>query len=447
MATPTGTGLDPMEAIAALEADLAAIPARTRPHQHAVAAYRLGLAYAEAPVGDSAANLRRALGCYDVAARAFDPRFDPVEHARVLNAAGAARRMLGDRGEANRLFERAAELMGQRAGGEELASVLNNLGLARSEMGDLAGGVAAFDLALPLFDTTTAQGRRAWVATVHNRGMAKAASGDPAGLEAALDDYQAALAELEPDEAPYHHGLVLHSVGVASTALAGVAPTERGLRLHQAVDAFAESLDFFSRQGFPFQHALAKFNQGVALMGLDTTDDLRRAMACLEDALAIFDPRLHPGPWRQAYDRLVLVDGRLPAVPPGGTRADHFAALTAGVSPEERLSLLRQRILRLVVMSEPLRAEALAEWGRAVTRLPRADARRVIEAELEVLMEVPNEALEAVLRAHFEANAALEPEPREEADRALDDAIGWAINGPQRVFVRDFLYSLGFERP
>jgi hypothetical protein len=208
-----------------------------------------------------------------------------------------------------------------------------------------------------------------------------------------------------------------------------------------------ESLQFFTRAGFPYQHALTKYNQGIALVALGADDNLRRALACFEDALAILDPRLHAAAWRQAYERLREVEGRLASVAPGATRADHFAVLTAGCSEEERQTLVRERILALVALPGPRRAEALGEWGQAVARLGREGARRIIEVELEVLMEVPNDALEAVLRGHIEANQQLPPEAKEEADRGLDEAVGWAINGPQRVFVRDFLYSLGFERP
>ncbi len=38
-------------------------------------------------------------------------------------------------------------------------------------------------------------------------------------------------------------------------------------------------------------------------------------------------------------------------------------------------------------------------------------------------------------------------EEREAADRALDAVVGAALGAPQRIFVRDFLYSLGWERP
>jgi tetratricopeptide (TPR) repeat protein len=440
--------LDPAKAIAALEAELAATSPRANPHRHGAAAYRLGLAYAEAPTGDPAANVRRALECYALAAQDFDPRYSPVEHARVLNAAGAARRHRGEGSEAAQLFEEAARLLTGRGRDEELASVLNNLGLTRGELGRLVDAVAAFDRALPMFDVTEAQGRRARVATLHNRGQAHAAAGTRAGVEAALVDYRAALAGMEGDEAPYHRGLVAHSMGVALTSLAQLGdPEERRDRYHDALSAFDESLQFFTVTGFPYQHALARYNQGVAFAALGDVDDLRRALACFEDSLAILDPRLHAGPWRQAYDRLRDVEGRLAPLVPGASRADHFALLVAGVGDEERERLLRQRILRLVALPEPRRAEALGEWGQAVARLDQAAARHVIEVELEVLMEVPNEALEAVLRGHIDAHQELPAEDKEAADRALDEAVGWAINGPQRVFVRDFLYSVGFERP
>ena len=40
-----------------------------------------------------------------------------------------------------------------------------------------------------------------------------------------------------------------------------------------------------------------------------------------------------------------------------------------------------------------------------------------------------------------------DPNGRPDASRALDQAVGDALNGPQRVLVRDFLAAQGFERP
>lgn len=445
--TPADGGFQPARAVAGLEAELAATPRHTRPRQHAIAAYRLGLAYAETPAGDSGDNLRRALACYQVASEIFDPGSDPVEHARALNAAGAVHRGLGDGGRAVDLFERAAGLLRQQGRDQELAAALNNLGLVHTESGQLAAAQADFDEALVLFDTDSAEGRRGRVATLHNRGQAHAAAGTRQELELAMADYDLALAGLDTQEAPYHHGLVLASLGTARTSLAEVDPDQREKHLLAARSAFNESLTVFSRSDFPFQHALTKYNLGVADRGLATTLDLRRALACFEDALAMLDPRLHAEAWRRAYAQLEEVEAALVATGHRGNRPDHFAILVAECDDEERTALVRERLFGILALPGPRRAGALTDWAQALVHLGHSRGRRIIETELEVLVLVPNEALEAVLRAHIEVHELLPVDQKEEADRALDDAVGWALNGPQRVFVRDFLYSLGFVRP
>ncbi|MDQ6783993.1 MAG: tetratricopeptide repeat protein [Actinomycetota bacterium] len=439
-------GFEPAQAVAALEAELAATPRRSRPGEHAAAAYRLGMAYAETPASGGE-NLSRALACYGVASSIFDPRSEPVAHARVLNAAGAAHRLLGDRSSALSAFERAASLFEGRGRDEERAAALNNLGLIRTEAGQLGPARDAFDEALRLFSADSPEGRRGRLATLHNRGLAHAATGTVDGLELAVADYRAALEGLDTQEAPYHHGLVLSSLGIAATTLAQIRPEQRDEHLREAQGAFAESLTVFTRSDFPYQHALTKHNQGLANVGLGTAQDLRRALACFDDALAVLDPRLHAEAWRQAYAHLASVEARLAAEAPGATRADHFATMVVSCEDEERTALLRERLFGLLALPGERRVAALAEWAQAVVRLGRERARRVIETELEVLVLVPNEALEAVLRAHIEAHRQLGEADKENADRALDDAVGWVLNGPQRVFVRDFLYSLGFVRP
>jgi len=95
-----------------LEEQLAKASRGNKPYEHAALSYRLGLAYAES-TGTGGEGLRKALTHFDVAAAIFDPRFDPVEHARVLNAAGAAHRGLGNRKKAASLFEQAINLFEQ----------------------------------------------------------------------------------------------------------------------------------------------------------------------------------------------------------------------------------------------------------------------------------------------------------------------------------------------
>jgi tetratricopeptide (TPR) repeat protein len=437
---------DRQEVISALERQLAATPRHSRPYDHARIAYRLGLAHAEAPAGSPTDGLRRALAHLDVASKIFDPELDPIEHARVLNAAGAAHRGLGDRRRAANLFERAAELLGDRGRDDERAAALNNLGLVRAEQGQLKEAVDAFDQAAELFDTITDEGRRGLSATIHNRGQTRAAMGTPEALHEAVADFRQALQVLGDVDAPYHRGLAFHSLGVAFSSLAGAEPAERQRWLAEAVEAFTASLDVFTRSAFPFQHALAKHNLGLAYLARGGgVKDVRRALASFEDAVAVLDPRLHADPWRQAYASMSRVEEDLGRQFPGVSRPEHFAALAASVDDDERHALVQSRVLRLLSLPEPRRH--VTELALASAKLPREDAQKVISAELKVLVEQPTELQQVGLRARFDAHQQLVGEPRRSADRALDDAIVDALQGPQRIWVRDFLYSLGWERP
>lgn len=436
---------NPEEVITALEAQLAKTPRVTRPHEHATVAYRLGMAYSELPMGDFAGNLRKALAHYDVAAAIFDPRLEPAPHARVLNAAGAAHRGLGNRVKAAELFESASRLFEANGGDAEGAAALNNLGLVRAELGQSDLAVEAFDKAVPLFDKESADGRRGLVATLHNRGQAHGGLGTEDGFEAALADFEEAQTVLDPDEAPYHHGLVQHSIGVACTSLAQLRPQEAESYLKEAVNAFGESLRVFVRGAFPFQHALAKHNLGRAYTRLGGTNNLRRALAAFEDAVAVLDTRLHKDAWTQAYTSLEQVEKELAVGVPGLSRADHFAALLASVREEEREALLKERVLRLLAI--PTRSGiAVAELNLAVGKLGEEKAKKILEPELLIVMEQPQEFHSVTLAAIVEAHKQLDDEHRQQADRALDQSIG-GLGGVQRVHVRDFLYSLGWERP
>lgn len=438
---------DRLSAIRSMEAQLAATSRTAEPHQYATIAYRLGLAYAEHPTGPVEDSLRRALASYDAAASLFDPRFDPVEHARVVNAAGAAHRSLGDVNHAAELFKRAVGLLEGHGRNDERAAALNNLGLARAAQGAVDEAVGHFTAAVELFDTTTPEGMRGWVAALVNRGQARSAAGDEAGLRAALEDYALALPEVDSGDAAYHYGLTYFSIGVASMALATVAPDEATSLLEEAADSFGESLTVFTRTGFAFQHALAKYNLGFAVERLDGVANLRLALACYEDALAALDTRLHIPQRDQAFASLLRVEGRLGEWAPTPGRAHHFVSMVAAAQPEDRVPLVRDRLLRYLALPGPSRHNALLELALAEYWLGRERARVLIEAELAVLVDLPNEFLQASLEARLAALQQLSEEEAEAAGRALDDAVGAQLGLPQRLFVRDFLYARGWERP
>jgi len=432
--------------IADLEKQLRLVPRTSRPHEYAVLSYRLGLAHAESPFGSPQDGLRKALANFDEAAAIFDPRYEPVEHARVLNAAGAAHRGLGNRAKAAELFAQASELFDNSDRDAEQAAAQNNLGLVRTELGDLAGAVEAFDVAADLFDTSTPEGRRGRVATLHNRGQAHAAQGTEAGLEAALADYEEARSDLDPDDAPYHYGLVHHSIGTTCSALATINPEQRRDFLLEAVRAFSESLQIFSRTAFPYQHALAMHNLGLAYASLGGLTNLRRALACFEEAVAILDPRLHADGWSQAFASLERTEKQLNEQVTGMSRADHFVNLAADLNRDDWAQLVKDRLTRYFALPESGRPQ-LIEFALATAKLGEQRGRVVDETILTTIMEMHREVQEVTLDAVWEAHRTLDGPQREVADRELDQSIGDALGGPQRIFVRDHLMGLGWERP
>jgi tetratricopeptide (TPR) repeat protein len=439
--------VDHKAAIEDLQKQLASVSRATRPHDHAVLAYRLGLAYAESPLGNPAEQLRKALAFYDVAAAIFDPRMEPIQHARVLNAAGAAHRGLGDRRKAADLFEKAVALFAEGGTDNERAAAYNNLGLCRTEMGQPEAGVVAFDAAIELFDGYTEEGKRGIISTLHNRGQAHTGMGTEAGLEAALADFEEARGMIDPDENPLHHGMVEHSVGVTCSALAKLSEDGRSAFLQEAIRAFNNSLDVFSRTSFPYYHALVKHNLGLAHEAQGGTANLRRALTSFEDALAVFDTRLHAEAWKQAFASLERVEKQLNATAPM-TRTEHLVALLAVTGLDERTILVRERMFRLLALPEPRRTSTIAELARAIGLLSFDDARKVYESVMKLVIELPKDTQSVSLKAIIAGHRTIEDEEaRIDADRALDQAIGDALGGPQRVNVRDFMEGEGWERP
>lgn len=448
MTPPEGAApLDPVAAVEALERALASIPRHRQPFEHATAAYRLGLAYAESPAGDPGDNLRRALACYEAAAQIFDPRHDPLEHGRVLGAAGAAHRALGHGERALALFREAAALVRAYGRPDEVGAALTNLGVALTEAGCRDEAVAVLDEAADTFDPTTDEGRRGWAAAVHNRGLALASSPDRQDLLRAIADQRAVLAAVAAEEAPYHRASAQHAIGTASVALAELDGVERAEHLRVAVDALRECLTTFTRAAFPFQHALATHNLGRALLGTGDPGDRRRALVCFEAAVGVLDPRLHPGPWRRAHAGLEDAEAALADL--DGSPVDRersFVRLAAASDEAELVQLLRDRLGGLAALPEARRRASVRALAAASLELTDGDLERYLATELEVLMELPRATLELALQERVVAHRA-RPDRRASADRALDLAVGSRLGLTQRILLRDHLAALGVERP
>lgn len=440
---------DALAAIARLEVALDATSKESDPYEHALIAQRLGLAYAETAAVEPHERLRRALDCFDVAARLLDPRFHPLEHARVLTAAGSARRSLGNPAAALDLFRRAVELAGGRASPDEAAAMANNVGLALLEIGEPLAAMERFDLALRSFDAVSAEGRRGRASALHNRGLARAASGRHADLVAAVADHDLALTAVNFGEAPLHHGMVQHSKGVVASTLAEIDPAdaETATRWRRtAIESFTAALEVFTWPDHAVHHGIASFNLGRIWTVGATVGELRQALLSFEDAVTAFDPRHQGGPWREAYGALLATEQRLAASHPGWTRTDHLVAELGGAGEHAQL-LGRRRLSRWLALPAPSRDAALVDVVTAATRVGGDVAVNALVRLLTTVMERPVEAQAGVLDALIAARVGSDDDGRSVIDRIVDRVIGEAVVGPQRVFVRDHLEAGGFERP
>lgn len=440
------TARSPAESVAALTASLDDIDRVAEPLAWAAAAYRLGMATAEQPTAQPEVALREALGLYEQAAQVLSERRAPVEHARILNAAGSAHRLLGDHATATALFERSIGLLDGRGAEAEEASVLSNLGLVLAEQGRVDDAIATFERALTALLGDTDAVRRTRLATMHNLAQAHMRRGSADGFRSAVDVLEAASAVARDVDASIHTGMIDHSLGVAHKALASADPSTDG-HLDAAIEAFRRSLTVFTSVGFPMHHAIAKHNLGHALAGRDDLDSMRRALAAYDDALMIFDPRLHQAHWREAHRNAETIEARLRALEPGASRTDHIAALAASMDDAERLTFVRQRLLPLESLPAVHRDERLLGYCRAMVHQPPRSFVANLRTFMMVLMELPESMLGSALRAQLAAHAELEPHERRAADFVLDDVVQELLFGPQRIRVRDILEEIGWDRP
>ncbi len=413
----------------------------------ATAAYKLGMATAEQPSAQTEVAQRRALELYQQAGDVLSAQRAPVEHARIVNAAGSAHRLLGDLPTAGRLFERSLELLAGRGAHAEEASVLNNLGLVLAERGRVAEAIEVFDRSLASLDGDTDDIVRTRLATMHNLGQAHMGRGSLEGFAASVDVLEQASEAARGVDVSLHTGLIDHSLGVARKALTTLDVASRDQHLKAAIDAFERSLVVFTSVGFPMQHAIAKHNLGHALANRTDLESMRRALACYEDALNMFDPRLHQAHWQEAYKNAEALETRLLEIAPDASRADHIASLAGSMSDEERMTFIRHRLLQIEPLPEEHRQERLAAFSLAVITQPSSLFVATLRTMISVLMELPESLLDSALRSQLRAHAMLDPLDRRAADLVLDEVIQSLLFGPQRIRVRDMLEDFGWERP
>lgn len=435
------------ESVVAMKTKFESLVRGTDSLQWAMAAYRLGMATAEQPTAHPEQNIREALSYYQKASEVLTIDRAPIEHARILNAAASAHRMLGDRSTASRLYRQALGLMAGKGVAAEEASVLNNLGLVLTETGRLDDAVGAFTMSLDLLTGDSDEQVRTMLATKHNLGQVHMARGGLDGCVAAISVFEDAAVVARGTEASMHTAMIEHSLGVAWKAKAAIDVARSGDCLGEAIDAFQRCLTVFTSVGFPMQHAIAKHNLGHAFAGRDDVASLQRAIAYYEDALNIFDPRLHQQLWTEAFTNAEAVEKRLEAAVPGATRADHIATLAGSMDDNERLMFLRQRLAPMERLPKENQVERLTEFSYAIITQPAASFVASIRTVITVLMEFPETLLESALESQLAAHAMLDNHDQRAADFILDEAINALLFGPQRIRVRDILEEIGWDRP
>ena len=487
----------------ALEAHLGTLDPAKQPDAWAVAAYRLGVALTESASENPQATAERALTLFKRASSLLDPGRAPLEHARIVNAAGAVWRSIGDRPRAIEAFRRAAQLMEGRARDVELGAALSNLGLVLMENGDPQSAVLTFERAQRILrpspgsegrsgqfgDNNHADNRADKLTGKHADNHADNRADNQADKQtgkhadnhadnhgerrrafaaAALNLAQALLAihtrsmngdgsTSEPDSLASAFVAVAEGLSVVDS---GSAPLQVAMLEHtqgllwmeerefgEARRSFSRCLNVFTRSTFPFQHAIASFNRARAAESLG---ELGPALLDYEAAAQVFDPRLHRSQWLEAASRLTEVENRLRVDAPSAQRHDHVVAAIVSANTGDRSNFLRERLTRLLGAAPMPQRSEFAMLFSAVQRLSDRDvevADGLLRQTIEILMELPEELLESALLGLLEAHATLTPEIREAADRRLDRAIQELLMGPQRMRMRDILYNAGWERP
>lgn len=462
--------------LAHLESELEALRGAGRPDEWALAAYRLGVARSESATDE--AGLRAAAELLDRAGRALGPARSPVEHARILTAAGSCRRRLGEAEAAASLFDRAADLLAGRVPVAQEAAALVNCGLAATEAGRPADAAEPLARSLAMLDgSDDDESRRVRGAAHLNRAQAHQASDSRDELEDAVADYRAAagcFGDDAPQRAMALHGLGsalldLAAAGGATGSLDGTAqPVDTSGRegvqgdfarsageskdairrlATEAVVAFRSSLQILTLEAFPFRHAVARHSLALAYEQRGEPLDVLRAAECAEAALAVFDPRLQRPHWEVAAATLARMESTIASAAGGaadGSRLHRFVQLVDGVEDPERVSLLRERLGRTAAQPELRRRRDCDALAAAAVGAGPAAYERLLRAMVPVLMELPEPLLESMCSALCDAHTAGQAET---LDAILDRVIHDLLFGPQRVRMRDLLEARGWVRP
>lgn len=382
-------------------------PPERYPVQHATTQYHLGVALAQL------GRLSEAESALRTAADLFRELL-PVEHAKATNSLGAVLRMHGSLEEAAQAFHRAAVGFGEANLPLERGAALYNLGLVRRELGDQDAATAAFRDARDLLDADRVPAQAA--AAARELGATRLMAGDLRTAATALEE-AVPLAERGGDQAGL--GAAYNALGLAMLGLD---------RPDDAAEAFRRSAGAHPRGIRPVDFSMAKAN--LALAYERGGDDHRARLAALQ---ALATPQA-PDPVRSQASAILE---RMGAVP--GT----VLAVLDDEAPDRWPAVVRDEVVRWVD-ADP--AERIGEAGAWIDgQLARPDrGTELAEALLGALLELPPDAMEAIISSVIVALSERDEEERQRFRSETDMAMA-RFHVPQLMRLKDTFARIAAE--
>ena len=313
------------KAIACFEQALRFFTPEAAPFDYAATQNNLGLAYADLPVGDWAANLQKAIACYEQALRFRTPEAAPFDYAATQNNRGEAYCQLpvGDWAanlqKAIACYEQALRFRTPEAAPLDYATTQNDLGNAYLQfpVGDRAANlqkaIACYEQALRFF--TPKDAPLDYAATQNNRGEAYRqlpVGNRAANLQEAIGCYEQALRFFTREDAPFIYAATQNNLGLA---YADLPVGDRAANLQKAIACFERALRFHTLEATPIDYAGTQNNLGEAYRQLPVGDraaNLEKAIACFEQALRFFTPEAAPFVYAGTQNDLGLAYADLP---------------------------------------------------------------------------------------------------------------------------------------
>lgn len=347
------------------------------PVEHATVQFHLGVTLLEAE------RIPQAVVALRIAAELFDREDRPVELAKATNMFGVGLRSDGDSAGAAEAFARAADLFGEHDLNLERGAALFNLGLVQRDRGDLDAAADRFRQAFERFREDGPPGQAS--AAGRELGATLLSAGE---LDAALEPLDTAIKSATEAHDAAAAGAAANVLGLVHLA------ADRG---EDAVAAFLTAVGTNPRSLRAEAYAMAKANLALAY---EQVDDHPRAR------LAARQARGTPAAPQPVVEQADAVLGRL------GDGHDDLMIVLDQLPSDDRSREAREEFVRWADADPGERRAATGAWidGQLARR---GASLELAYTYLDVLLEMPNEDMEAVIRSTVEALQDRDTEDRQ----------------------------------